>query len=143
MVRARDAVIGVLYQGETAGETAREVYRTAREFFAALRAGEELEQFLHPAVREVLAMRLRREASGREISKLRYSRVEREQEEARMRVRLFGEPGRSAGELLLQRENGEWYLSAVDIDFFALEREYEPPERQASGRVGESPLNFY
>lgn len=134
----QDVVIGPLYAAAEAGETERRIYSASRRFFALLMSGgqeenEALESMVHPRYGEGLAERLRREAAGYSIKKVRYGRVRVEGEEARQNVRLFGEPGRTAGELVYNRQAGEWYLSAADIDFSALKQGYEPQEQTAGG----------
>ncbi len=143
LVRPEDMVIGPLYMpGKAEGEE-RRVYAAAQRFFTALQSGRNPAELLHPDVRKGLAERLEREMGETTIASLRYGKVRVAEEEARMNVRLFGEPGRSAGELVFWRLEGIWYIAAADLVFSSLGTPYEVPERQRDGGRQVSPLNFY
>jgi hypothetical protein len=93
-------------------------------------------------VRKGLSERLRREVANTAITAVRYGRISRKNGEARQNVRIFGDPGRTAGELVFREEEGQWYVYAADIDFSPLGEAYEaPPEEDGPDNV--SPLNFY
>jgi hypothetical protein len=138
-VMPEDFVIGPLANIlGSEGEEGR-VLAVASRFFERMTLGEVLTEALLPEVREELtssfAYYLERGLVPRsvrlgEVSIAAGPSPESAGREAWLRVRLFGDPGVTEGELYLQEAGGTWYVADLQVGFELLARTYERPKEK-------------
>lgn len=123
-----DYEIGPLQDLLATGRTEREVLDTLLSFLGALAEGTIAEAAMAPERRQSLTRSLRFHVrDGRLPRAARVGAVTVTEDQAYVALRLFGEPGRVAGEAYLEAAPGGWRIADLQLDLHRLAQPYTVP----------------
>ena len=123
-----DYEIGPLQDLLAAGRTEREVLDTLLSFLGALAEGTIAEAALTADRRQSLSRSLRFHVrDGRLPHAVRIGAVTVTEDQVYVALRLFGEPGRVAGEAYLEATPGGWRIADLQLDLHRLAQPYTVP----------------
>jgi hypothetical protein len=122
--------IGPLADRYSTDADRRAVYRTAQNFFTKLGDGELPSESIHPSSRTSIRRTLDLAFSeGYLPRRAVLGRIIISEGSARLNVSLYGDPGRTAGEVTVATEGNEWYISDIQVDLSKLDVEPNEDER--------------
>ena len=120
-----DYEIGPLQDLLATGRTEREVLDTLLSFLGALAEGTIAEAAMASERRQSLTRSLRFHVrDGRLPHAARIGAVAVTEDQAYVALRLFGEPGRVAGEAYLEATPGGWRIADLQVDLHRLAQPY-------------------
>lgn len=123
-----DYQIGPLQDLLATGRTEREILATLLSFLAALAEGTIAEAAIVPDRRQSLVRSLRFHLrDGRLPHAVRIGAVTITEDQVHVALRLFGEPGRVAGEAYLQATADGWRITDLQLDLHRLAQPYTAP----------------
>lgn len=138
-----DYEIGQLQDLLATGRTEREVLDTLLSFLGALAEGTIAEAAITADRRQSLSRSLRFHVrDGRVPHAARIGAVSVTEDEVYVALRLYGEPGRVAGEAYLEATPGGWRITDLQLDLHRLAQPYTVPaafEPSAARRLLLSP----
>ena len=123
-----DYEIGQLQDLLATGRTEREVLGTLLSFLAALAEGTIAEAAMAPDRRQSLSRSLQFHVrDGRLPHAARIGAVTGTEDQVHVALRLFGEPGRVAGEAYLESTPSGWRIADLQLDLQRLAQPYTAP----------------
>ena len=125
-----DYEIGPLQDLLATGRTERETLATLISFLAALAEGTIAEAAIVPDRRQSLARSLQFHVrDGRLPHAARIGAVTVTEDQIHVALRLFGEPGRVAGEAYLEASADGWRIADLQLDLHRLAQPYTAPAK--------------
>ena len=117
-----DFQIGPLQQKYPIDENERNILSIINSFFLSLSKKIIEEKYIHPDWRSVIVHSLQYHIDkGNLPVSIRTGKIYLSGNTgARANIRLYGNPGISEGEVYLERKDGKWYISDIQIDFTIL-----------------------
>ncbi|RKX75864.1 MAG: hypothetical protein DRP87_13555 [Spirochaetes bacterium] len=124
-----DFKIGPLQDRFTASAEERAILKVLESFLESLLSGEVHEESISPEWRGAIARSLKYYLERGQIPKsYRIGEINTADSIIRINVRLFGEVGRSSGEVYFEKDGKKWYISDVTLNLALLDKEYRQEE---------------